>query len=211
MILLQRYNKAMAGICLALVLVMSLTPIFAAGGRVLAAEDLAAGRADFIGAPFASGFGAMEYGNMIVVNSGISIADSADSNGGAYTGIHSNPYNLTTDDIYLMARLIHAEARGEPFTGQVAVGAVLVNRLKSGIFPDSIERIIFSSGEFCTVRDGQIYMTPDARAIRAARIAASGWDPTDGALYFYNPAKSTSRWIFTRDVITRIGNHLFAK
>lgn len=113
-------------------------------------------------------------------------------------------------DIYLLARVIYAEARGEPFEGQVAVGAVLMNRLKNPRFPDSLQQIIFKRGEFCTVRDGQIWMKPNAQAIKAARLAASGWDPTGGAHYFYNPAKTTSRWIWSRPVTNRIGQHIFA-
>lgn len=113
-------------------------------------------------------------------------------------------------DIYLLARVIHAESRGEPFEGQVAVGAVLMNRLKDSRFPKNLQQIIFKRGEFCTVRDGQIWQTPSQEAIKAARLAAAGWDPTGGALYFYNPAKTTSRWIWSRPVVNRIGNHIFA-
>lgn len=113
-------------------------------------------------------------------------------------------------DIYLLARVIHAESRGEPFEGQVAVGAVLMNRLKDSRFPKNLWQIIFKRGEFCTVKDGQIWQTPSQEAIKAARLAAAGWDPTGGALYFYNPAKTTSRWIWSRPVVNRIGNHIFA-
>ncbi len=113
-------------------------------------------------------------------------------------------------NVYLLARVIHAEARGEPFEGQVAVGAVLLNRLRTKGFPKTISGIIFKRGEFCTVRDGQIWMTPNYQAIRAARLAVSGWDPTGGAVYFYNPRKTTSRWIWSRLVIQKIGNHFFA-
>ena len=113
-------------------------------------------------------------------------------------------------DIYLLARVIHAEARGEPFVGKVAVGAVLLNRLESSRFPNTLAGIIFKPGEFCTVRDGQIWMTPNADAIRAAEYAMAGWDPSGGALYFYNPAKTTSRWIWSRTVTYRVGEHVFA-
>lgn len=113
-------------------------------------------------------------------------------------------------DLYLLARVIYAESRGEPFEGQVAVGAVLMNRLKDSRFPKDLSQIIFKQGEFCTVRDGQIWQTPNQEAIKAARLAAAGWDPTGGALYFYNPAKTTSRWIWSRPVVNRIGNHIFA-
>lgn len=113
-------------------------------------------------------------------------------------------------NIYLLARVIHAEARGEPLEGQVAVGAVLLNRLQDKRFPKTLSQIVFKHGEFCTVRDGQVWMTPSSQAIRAARLAASGWDPTGGAVYFYNPAKTTSRWIWSRPVVNKIGNHFFA-
>lgn len=119
---------------------------------------------------------------------------------------YSNP-NLNR---YLLARIIYAEARGETLEGQVAVGAVLLNRLKDSRFPNTLEQIIFKKGEFCTVRDGQIWKTPNQQALRAAELAISGWDPTNGALYFYNPAKTTSRWIWSRPIVNKIGNHTFA-
>lgn len=122
----------------------------------------------------------------------------------------AQPETAKQVDINLLARVIHAEARGEPLEGQVAVGAVLLNRLHDPRFPKSLEQIVFKKGEFCTVRDGQVWLTPDNEARRAARLAVRGWDPTDGALYFYNPAKTTSRWIWQRPVYNRIGNHVFA-
>lgn len=118
---------------------------------------------------------------------------------------------FSRSDLNLLAHLIYAEARGEPFTGQVAVGAVIINRMHNPQFPATIKEIIYKKGEFCTVRDGQIYLTPDAQAYRAASLAIQGWDPTNGALYFYNPARTTSRWIWTRTVTTKIGNHVFAR
>ncbi|NLY90623.1 MAG: hypothetical protein GX081_03330 [Firmicutes bacterium] len=113
-------------------------------------------------------------------------------------------------DLHLLARVIYAEARGEPLEGQVAVGAVLINRVKNPNFPDDLWSVVFKKGEFCTVRDGQIWLQPDATAYRAARLAKAGWDPTNGALYFYNPGKTTSAWIWSRTVTTRIGRHVFA-
>lgn len=114
-------------------------------------------------------------------------------------------------NVEALAHLIYAESRGEKFVGQVAVGAVIVNRLRSGRFAKTIPGIIYSPGQFCTVRDGQINLTPDAEAYQAARAALNGWDPTGGALYFFNPAKSTSRWIWSRPIITQIGSHVFAR
>lgn len=113
-------------------------------------------------------------------------------------------------DLNLLARVIYAEARGEPFEGQVAVGAVLINRVRSPKFPDDLWSVVFKKGEFCTVRDGQVWLEPNATAYRAARLAKAGWDPTHGALYFYNPSKTTSAWIWSRTVTTRIGSHVFA-
>lgn len=113
-------------------------------------------------------------------------------------------------DLDLLARVIYAEARGEPFEGQVAVGAVLINRLRNPRFPNDLWSIVFKKGEFCTVRDGQIWLRPNATAYRAARLAKAGWDPTNGALYFYNPSKTTSKWIWSRTVTARIGRHVFA-
>lgn len=126
------------------------------------------------------------------------------------TPVLGRTYQKKQQNIYLLARVIHAEARGESLEGQVAVGAVLLNRLLDKRFPKTLSQIIFKQGEFCTVRDGQIWMAPSSKAIRAARLAVSGWDPTGGAVYFYNPAKTTSRWIWSRPVVNKIGNHFFA-
>lgn len=122
----------------------------------------------------------------------------------------TNNNQSQTVDLYLLARVIHAEGRGEPFEGQVAIGAVLLNRLRDSRFPKTLQQIIFKRGEFCTVRDGQIWLPPNDEAIRAAKLAVAGWDPTGGALYFYNPAKTTSKWIWNRPITNRIGRHVFA-
>lgn len=132
---------------------------------------------------------------------------SSQNNRGYYSG-RNREYN---ENLALLARVIFAEARGEPLEGQVAVGAVLLNRIKNPNFPDNLWSNIFRSGEFCTVRDGQIWLEPDAKAYRAAQLALNGWDPTNGALFFYNPARTTSRWIWSRPVTTRIGRHIFAR
>lgn len=114
-------------------------------------------------------------------------------------------------DRYLLAKIIYAEARGESFEGQVAVGAVILNRLKDPRFPKTIAGIIFQPYAFTAVMDGQFYMEPDEEAYRAADAALGGWDPTGGALYYYNPAKTTSPWIWSRTIITQIGDHIFAR
>lgn len=114
-------------------------------------------------------------------------------------------------DVYLLARAIHGEARGEPYVGKVAVAAVILNRTKHPSFPNTIAGVIYQPGAFTAVSDGQLYLQPNAESIRAARDALNGWDPSGGALYYYNPAKTTSSWIWSRTVHTVIGRHKFAK
>ena len=113
-------------------------------------------------------------------------------------------------DVYLLAKAIHAEARGEPYTGQVAVGAVILNRVRSPEFPNTIAGVIYQKGAFTAVDDGQINLEPNEESMRAARDAMNGWDPSGGCLYYYNPRTATSQWIFTREVVIVIGNHNFA-
>jgi N-acetylmuramoyl-L-alanine amidase len=114
-------------------------------------------------------------------------------------------------DAALLARLISAEARGEPYSGQVAVGAVVLNRVKSSSFPNSVSGVIFQRGAFSAVDDGQINLTPNDSALKAAKDAMNGWDPTGGCLYYYNPDKTSNRWIRSRPVVLRIGRHVFCK
>lgn len=116
----------------------------------------------------------------------------------------------TSSDLYLLARCIYAEARGESYTGQVAVGAVVLNRVDSPDFPNTIAGVIYQKNAFTAVNDGQINLTPDQKAINAATDAMNGWDPTYGCLYYYNPAVATSSWIFGRETVTVIGKHVFA-
>lgn len=118
--------------------------------------------------------------------------------------------NLTWQEIKLLAHMVQGEARGEPFIGKVAVASVVLNRLEAANFPDTVAEIIYGKGEFCTVRDGQINLPPDGEAYRAVELALGGWDPSYGALYFYNPARSTSKWIFSRPVTVKYGQHIFA-
>ncbi|MDP3044133.1 MAG: cell wall hydrolase, partial [Bacillota bacterium] len=123
--------------------------------------------------------------------------------------------NVTPDDLELLARVIHAEARGECIVGQVAVGAVILNRLASPDFPSRLEEIIYQRTQnnvyqFSPVGDGTINLVPDDRAFEAARMALMGQDPTNGALFFYNPVKAQDTWIRTLPVVTEIGNHVFA-
>lgn len=113
-------------------------------------------------------------------------------------------------EVELLARLIHGEARGEPYVGMVAVGAVVLNRVKSSRFPNTMAGVIYQSGAFDAVSDGQINLTPSEQSRRAARDALNGWDPTGGCLYYYNPATATSSWIWSREVRLTIGDHSFA-
>ena len=117
---------------------------------------------------------------------------------------------IISADHRLLSKLVYAEARGESYKGQVAVAAVVLNRVDSASFPNTISGVIFQSGAFSCVDNGSINTTPDATAIRAALDALNGWDPTGGCLYYYNPKATNDQWIRTRTVKTVIGNHSFA-
>jgi len=111
----------------------------------------------------------------------------------------------------LMAKAVYGEARGEPFEGQVAVAAVILNRVKDSRFPNTISGVIFQPGAFTAVEDGQYYLTPNSTAYNAVDSALKGWDPSGGAIYYFNPATATSKWIWSRQIIKKIGKHYFAK
>lgn len=115
----------------------------------------------------------------------------------------------SSNDEYLIAKVIAGEARGESYTGQVAVGAVILNRVKHSSFPNTVSGVIYQSGAFDCVRDSNWSVEPDSTAKKAAQAAINGWDPTGGAIYYYNPAKTSNKWILSRKVITVIGNHNF--
>ncbi len=117
---------------------------------------------------------------------------------------------FSSSDVYLLAKTIHAEGRGEPYTGQVAIGAVILNRVRSKEFPNTVSGVVYQKHAFTAVTDGQINLTPNDTAMKAAKDAINGWDPTGGALYYYNPAIATSAWIFDRQTVTVIGKHVFA-
>lgn len=119
----------------------------------------------------------------------------------------SSAYN--SNDVYLLAKVIAGEARGEPYTGQVAVGAVILNRVKHPSFPNTISGVVYQSGAFDCVRDSNWSVEPSATAKKAAQDAINGWDPSGGAIYYYNPAKTTNKWMLSRKVITVIGDHRF--
>lgn len=112
-------------------------------------------------------------------------------------------------NVYLLARAINGEARGEPYTGQVAVGAVIMNRVRHASFPNTIAGVVYQPGAFTAVSDGQINAEMSQSCIRAARDALNGWDPVGGAIYYYNPRTATNKWIRTRPVIMTIGKHVF--
>ncbi len=114
-----------------------------------------------------------------------------------------------SSEYHLLARIISAEARGEPYIGQVAVGAVVLNRVEHPSFPDTVSGVVYQPGAFTAITDGQINESITESAYRAAREALNGNDPTGGAIYYYNPSKTSNRWIRTRPVITQIGEHLF--
>ncbi|WP_034425218.1 spore cortex-lytic enzyme [Thermanaerosceptrum fracticalcis] len=118
---------------------------------------------------------------------------------------------VSSNDVYVLSKIISGEARGEPYVGQVAVGAVIVNRVRNSNFPNTVYGVVFEPGAFDAVSDGQYYRPPTESAVKAARAAINGWDPTGGALYYWNPATATSRWIWSRPIIARIGKHVFAR
>ena len=117
---------------------------------------------------------------------------------------------IVSADHRLLAKLVYAEARGEPYKGQVAVAAVVLNRVKSASFPNTVSGVIYQRNAFTCVNNGSINNTPDSACIRAALDALNGWDPTGGCLYYYNPKTATDNWIRTRTVQTVIGRHSFA-
>ena len=147
--------------------------------------------------------GKSTYKALGMTNSYEILAGQASSNSGNVNGFSSS-------EIYLLAKTIYAEGRGEPYTGQVAIGAVVLNRVRNSAFPNSISGVVYQKHAFTAVTDGQINLTPNETAMKAAKDAINGWDPTGGALYYYNPAVATSSWIFSRPTVTVIGKHVFA-
>lgn len=130
-------------------------------------------------------------------------------------GITSNSSSSSSSNnssnVNLLARVVYGEARGEPYTGQVAVAAVVLNRVKSSKFPNTISGVVYQNGAFDAVSDGQINMTPDETAKKAAQDALNGWDPSYGAIYYFNPNTATNKWIWSRPMTVTIGKHRFCK
>lgn len=118
---------------------------------------------------------------------------------------------FSANDIQMMANAVHGEARGEPYIGQVAVAAVILNRVESEKFPQTVSGVIFQPGAFTAVADGQIWLTPNTTAKKAVMDAINGWDPSNGCLYYFNPDTATSKWIWTRPQVKKIGKHIFCR
>lgn len=126
-------------------------------------------------------------------------------------GLPTGSTATTNKNLDLLARLIHGEARGEPYEGMVAVGAVVLNRVADSRFPNTIAGVIYQSGAFDVVDDGQINLAPNNESLRAARDALNGWDPSYNCIYYFNPATATSKWIWSRPLVVKIGSHNFCK
>ena len=139
---------------------------------------------------------------------GIFNSSGNDSNSG---GSNNSSSSTNSNDLNLLSRLVYGEARGEPYTGQVAVAAVVLNRVRNSSFPNTISGVIYQKGAFDVVSDGQINLTPNSTAKKAAQDALNGWDPTNGAIYYFNPATATNKWIWSRPMTVTIGKHRFCK
>ena len=130
---------------------------------------------------------------------------------GIMTSSSSSSSSTNSNDLNLLSRVVYAEARGEPYEGQVAVAAVTLNRVKSSSFPNTLAGVVYQSGAYDAVSDGQINLTPNSTAKKAAQDAMNGWDPSYGALYYFNPATATNKWIWSRPMTVTIGKHRFCK
>lgn len=150
----------------------------------------------------------IKKGNKFTHYGGTPLANQT-SKGGGMTSKANLPANYTEQDLKLMSNAVHAEARGEPYEGQVAVAAVILNRVEHPEFPDTIGGVIFQPGAFTAVDDGQIWLTPNERAMEAVLDAINGWDPSENAIYYFNPVTATSKWIWSRPQIKKIGMHIF--
>ena len=133
------------------------------------------------------------------------------SSSGNSSSSSNSSTSTNSSDLNLLSRLVYGEARGEPYTGQVAVAAVVLNRVKHSSFPNTIAGVIYQSGAFDVVSDGQINLTPNETAKKAAQDALNGWDPSNGAIYYFNPSTATNKWIWSRPMTVTIGKHRFCK
>lgn len=140
-------------------------------------------------------------------------APAAPAPGGGTAALYSgsNHLGLSEQDLNLMANAVYGESRGEPYVGQIAVAAVILNRVKSASFPNTVSGVIFQPGAFTAVADGQIWLTPNDVARKAVQDALNGYDPTGGCIYYFNPVTATSKWIWSRPQVKQIGKHIFCK
>ena len=160
-------------------------------------------------------FGQKTYDAVVLFQqrNGLTVDGRVGSSTAAALGVSLSDTRQTTyreTELDILARLVSGEARGEPYVGQVAVAAVVLNRVRHASFPNTIAGVIFQPGAFDAVWDGQFDMEPTASCVRAARDAMNGWDPTGGCIYYYNPKTATNSWIWTRPVQLTIGSHAFA-
>lgn len=139
----------------------------------------------------------------------IPASSSADRRAAATSSRGVSSHSFSREDITLLARTVYSEARGEPYEGQVAVAAVVLNRLRHPNFPNTVRGVIFQPLAFTAVADGQFWLPPNQTAYKAVNDAINGWDPAKGALYYWNPVTATSRWIWSRTVTHQIGKHVF--
>jgi N-acetylmuramoyl-L-alanine amidase len=140
-------------------------------------------------------------------NNGLNVTGAVDSSTASALGVYMS--NQESYDLYLLAKCVHAEARGESYIGKVAVAAVILNRVDSPDFPNTVYGVIYQPWAFTCTHDGQIDLEPDKASYQAAQDALNGWDPTYGCIYYYNPKVATSSWIFSREIVTTIGDHVF--
>ncbi|MEZ7171536.1 spore cortex-lytic enzyme [Sporosarcina sp. OR05] len=150
----------------------------------------------------------IKKGNQFTHYGGKPLASQVKEGGGKKENIHL-PSKYSEQDLKLMANAVYGEARGEPYEGQVAVAAVILNRVEHPDFPDTVGGVIFQPGAFTAVDDGQIWLTPNERAKEAVLDALNGWDPSENSIYYFNPITATSKWIWSRPQVKKIGLHIF--
>lgn len=139
------------------------------------------------------------------------IFNSSGNSGNSGSSSNNSSSSTNSNDLNLLSRLVYGEARGEPYAGQVAVAAVVLNRVRNSSFPNTVSGVIYQKGAFDVVSDGQINLTPNDTAKKAAQDALNGWDPSNGAIYYFNPATATNKWIWSRPMTVTIGKHRFCK
>ena len=150
----------------------------------------------------------LKKGNQFTHYGGKPLSSQVKQGGGGNENVHL-PSKYSEQDLKLMANAVYGEARGEPYEGQVAVAAVILNRVEHADFPDTIGGVIFQPGAFTAVADGQIWLTPNERAKEAVLDALNGWDPSENSIYYFNPITATSKWIWSRPQVKKIGLHVF--